>query len=76
MNRITRLFIAFLLVLLMMNFILPSTWYLFESKVYGYKIEFPKKPSESPQEVDSDMDDAKWIGDRIHSRPLPSWVSF
>jgi hypothetical protein len=39
----------------MTGFILSTKWYLFESKSCGYKIEFPQKPNESPQEVNSEI---------------------
>lgn len=38
-----------------LSFNLSNTWYLLESKACGYKIEFPQKPTESPQVVDSEL---------------------
>jgi len=42
-----------------MSFIKPKTWYLLESEQYGYKIEFPKEPTENPQVVNSVIGELK-----------------
>jgi len=36
------------------GFIQADKWITIESKTYGYKVDFPKKPTEQSQEVDSE----------------------
>ncbi|MFN6946338.1 MAG: hypothetical protein ACK4ND_15425 [Cytophagaceae bacterium] len=57
--KITKLFIASLILLSFMSFIQAEKWFLLESKQYGYKIEFPKKPTEKPQVVNSEIGELK-----------------
>ena len=40
---------------LFLGFGILSNWYLYESKTYGFKIEFPKKPIISTEEVITEL---------------------
>lgn len=55
--RTPKAFFLFFLIGLtvLSSFTLVDKWHWSESKTFGYKIEFPQKPEESMEEVDSDI---------------------
>ena len=58
-RMVTKLFTVSLILLALTSFIKPKKWFVLESEQYGYKIEFPRKPSESPQVVNSAIGELK-----------------
>ncbi|MEO8762314.1 MAG: hypothetical protein ABI388_12180 [Bacteroidia bacterium] len=55
MKKIIRLSVFSLFLLNLCAFTKADTWYLLESKAFGFTIEFPKKPTEQIQTVDSEI---------------------
>jgi hypothetical protein len=51
----TSLFYLSITLLLFSSFTQVEKWVWSESKTYGYKIEFPQKPEETVQELDSEI---------------------
>ena len=58
-QKITKLLAVSLILFLLMSLSKPETWYLLESEPLGYKIEFPKEPTENPQVVNSEIGELK-----------------
>ncbi|MCF8231715.1 MAG: hypothetical protein K9J27_05940 [Bacteroidales bacterium] len=54
-NKTTKLFFTSLMLLSIMSFAKPETWFLLEAEQYGFKIEFPKEPTENSQVVNSEI---------------------
>ena len=55
LKKIYTILFSFLLIASSTSFITTDKWVWSESKTLGYKIEFPQKPEESLQELDSDI---------------------
>ncbi len=58
-QNIKKLLASSLILFSLMSFVKPDGWYLFQSEQYGYKIEFPKEPTENPQVVNSEIGELK-----------------
>ena len=54
-QKITKLLVASLVLFSLLSFINSDEWYLLRSEQYGYKIKFPKAPTENPQVINSEI---------------------
>lgn len=58
-QKITKLLYTSLILFLLMSFVKSDGWHLFKSEQYGYKIKFPKEPTEKTQLVNSEIGELK-----------------
>jgi hypothetical protein len=58
-KHIGVMLIGLLTVLVFSNFMTINDWFVLEAKQYGYKIEFPEKPTEKPQRLNSTIGELK-----------------
>lgn len=54
-----RLLLTSLVLLSLMSFMKPDGWYVLRSEQYGYKVDFPQKPVENPQVINTEIGELK-----------------
>jgi len=58
-KQVGKVLMGVLVILLFSHFVKPNEWFWLESKQYGYKVEFPDKPTERPQRIKSAIGELK-----------------
>lgn len=57
--KFLKIFSASLVLIAFMGFVKPEKWFLLKSEHFGYSVEFPKKPEENTQVVNSAIGELK-----------------
>ena len=58
-SRITTFILSTFCITLCLGFIKADKWITIHSKKFGYQVDFPKKPTEQSQDLDSEMGKVK-----------------